>query len=145
MENFLSLVHLLSPEKYNIIVTGTEKEGERLQEKMLHPAQERIVDLTEKLSMPCLTKLIAQADGLIIASTGPLHIAAATGIHTLGLYVQRWQLRPQRYSPIGKHASVLVHDEHCPTCLADIDCNCINLISAQCVADHIRNWTKIDH
>lgn len=145
IENYLSLVRLLPAKKYNIIITGTEKEGERLRDDLLQPAKKRIVDLTGKISVSDLPGLIARADGLIAASTGPLHIAAAVGIHTLGLYVQRWQLRPQRYGPIGRHASVLVHDEHCPTCLANKDCDCINLITPKRVADHIRNWAKFEH
>ncbi len=145
IQNYLSLVRLLPAEKFNIIVTGTEKEGELLREKLLRPAKKRIVNLTGKINVSDLPGLIAHADGLIAASTGPLHIAAAAGIHTLGLYVQRWQLRPERYGPIGKHASVMVHDERCPTCRANKDCDCINLISPAHVAEHIRNWTKIEH
>lgn len=142
IENYLSLIHLLPTEKYNIIITGTEKEGEHLRDTLLVPLKERIVDLTGKISICDLPGLIARADGLIAASTGPLHIAAAAGINTLGLYVQRWQLRPERYGPIGKHTSVLVHDPHCPTCLANKDCDCINLISPERVKNHIRNWIK---
>lgn len=144
IESYLSLIHLLPAEKYNIIVTGSEKEVALLWDKLLLPAKQRIVNLTGKISVSDLPALIANADGLIAASTGPLHIAAAAGIHTLGLYVQRWQLRPERYGPIGKLASVLVHDPHCPTCLANKDCDCINLISPARVRNQIGNWTKID-
>ncbi len=143
IESFLSLIRLLDTDKYNIIVTGSEKERGRLKQDLLEPAQSKITDLTGKLSISELCQLIAHSDGLLAASTGPLHIAAATGIHTLGLYVQRWQLRPGRYGPIGKNASVMVHDEHCPTCLANKNCDCIERITPQRVAEKISHWRKI--
>lgn len=141
---FLSLIQRLPAEKYNILITGTEKEGAALREDLLGHCQGRVQDLTGKLTVAELMCLISQADGLVAASTGPLHIAAAAGIHTLGLYAQRWQLRPGRYGPIGKHANTLVYDENCPVCLADTDCNCINRITAEQVFEKIAGWTKIE-
>jgi len=145
VDNFLTLIRLLPPERYNILITGTEKEGDALCEGLLSHSQEGVHDLTGQLSLTEFMSLISQVDGLVAASTGPLHIAAALNVHTLGLYVQRWQLRPERYGPIGKHASVMVYDEHCPTCLADKDCNCINLITPERVADKVSEWSKVDH
>ncbi|NOQ15014.1 MAG: glycosyl transferase family 9 [Methyloprofundus sp.] len=141
VENFLDLIRLLPAERYNIIVTGTEKEGETLRESLLAHCQNRVHDLTGQLTLVEFMGLISQADGLVAASTGPLHIAAAMNIQVLGLYVQRWQLRPGRYGPIGKHASVMVYDEDCPTCLADKNCDCIRLITPERVADKISEWS----
>lgn len=145
VERFLALINLLPPERYDILVTGSVKEGDALREGLLAHCQNRIHDLTGQLTVSELMGLISQADGLVAASTGPLHIAAAAGIHTLGLYVQQWLLRPGRYGPIGRHASVMVNDEHCPSCLADKECDCINLITPERVVDRISGWSKIDH
>jgi len=141
---FLELIKHLPSERYNILVTGTEKEGDALRKNLLEPYQNKIQDLTGKLSISEFMSLISQADGLVAASTGPLHIAAAMGINTLGLFVQRLQLRPGRYGPIGKRASVMVHDEQCPVCLEDRDCDCIKLITAQEVAGKIDEWVKVN-
>ncbi|MCP4406215.1 MAG: glycosyltransferase family 9 protein [Gammaproteobacteria bacterium] len=141
---FLALIQLLPSERYNILVTGTRKEGAALREGLLVHCKDRVHDLTGKLTVSELVSLISQADGLVAASTGPLHIAAAAGIHTLGLYVQKWQLHPGRYGPIGRHASVMVYDEHCPVCLADKECDCIKLITPERVFAKISEWTKLN-
>lgn len=52
---------------------------------------------------------IAAADGLIAASTGPLHIAAALGKVALGIYPPIKPMHPPgRWAPLGKNASYLV-------------------------------------
>ncbi len=145
VKKILTLIQLLPPEHYNILVTGSAEEGTALRKELFAHCQNPVHDLTGKLTIAEFISLIAQADGLVAASTGPLHIAAAAGIHALGLYVQRWQLRPGRYGPIGKHAGVMVYDEYCPVCLADKDCDCINLITPERVVEQIFQWSKIDH
>lgn len=141
---FLDLIELLPSERYNILVTGTCKEGAALREGLLVHCKDRVHDLTGKLTVFELVSLISQADGLVAASTGPLHIAAAAGIHALGLYVQKWQLHPGRYGPIGRHACVMVYDERCPVCLADKECDCIKLITPERVFAKISEWTKLN-
>ena len=141
--NFANLVRLLPVERYNILVTGTRSEAEDIRDELLRPCQDRIHDLTGSLSLAELVCLISRADGLVAASTGPLHIAAATGIHTLGLYVMKWQLHPGRYGPIGKRATYMVYDENCPVCLADKECDCINLITPERVFEAIKGWRKL--
>ncbi len=143
VKHFAGLIDLLPIDQYNILVTGTKQEGETLKEALLEPYKHRICDLTGRLSIRELISLISCADGLVAASTGPLHIAAAAGIYALGLYVQKWQLHPGRYAPIGARASAMVYDEHCPTCLADKECDCINLITAERVFAKMSTWSKL--
>ena len=143
VSNFAALIQRLPYAQYNVLVTGTRQEGEGLQQDLIVPFRDRLQDLTGQLTLGELIGLISQADGLIAASTGPLHIAAAAGIHALGLYVQKWQIHPGRYSPIGKRARAMVYDENCPVCLADKECDCINKISPERVLNEIAHWQKL--
>ena len=141
--NFAKLVELLPPDRYNILVTGTQSERDALSKTLLEPCQSLIQDLTGQLTLSELVSLISAADGLVAASTGPLHIAAAAGIHALGLYVQKPQFRPSRYGPIGKRSTALVYDENCPICLADQDCDCIDRITPERVLAKMAGWTRL--
>ncbi len=75
-----------------------------------------------------LISFIAGASALVSSSTGPLHIAAATGIKAIGLYSPKRPTHPGRWKPVGKQAVAKVKDENCPKCLARENCNCITEI-----------------
>jgi ADP-heptose:LPS heptosyltransferase len=49
-----------------------------------------------------LTQFIAQADGLIASGTGPLHLAAAIGQRTLGLFPPTRPMHPGRWAALGQ-------------------------------------------
>ena len=85
LENFGKLIDLLPPEKFSITVTGTSEEGELMRDFLLSH-KGRINDMTGRLSLSELLEFIASCDGLVAASTGPLHLAAAFGILAIGLY-----------------------------------------------------------
>ncbi len=106
-ENFSTLIEKLDAKKYQILITGTQQEGQRLQEKILIPHQHKVIDTTGKLTLTQLISLINGAHGLIAASTGPLHISAALGKPTLGLFVDQPIIGPQRWAPLGPQAEVL--------------------------------------
>jgi ADP-heptose:LPS heptosyltransferase len=64
----------------------------------------------------------------VAASTGPLHLAAALGVRTIGLYSMRRPIFPARWAPIGPRAHALVHDVGCPVCANGKPCDCITRI-----------------
>jgi ADP-heptose:LPS heptosyltransferase len=111
LNNFAELIKLIDEKKYNIIITGTTKEKETFIHELIEPFQNKITDSSGKLSLRQLISLIAQADALVAASTGPLHIASACGIHAIGLYIMTRPMHPGRWRPIGKNADVIVYDE----------------------------------
>ena len=83
------------------------------------------------LSLDQLMMLIGASDALVAASTGPLHIAAASGIRAIGLFSMRRPIHPGRWAPIGRDAHALVNDPACADCAAGNDCDCITRISPQ--------------
>lgn len=106
LHNFSSLIHELIKMKVKIFITGSEKEKETLA-PWVEKHHSQITDLTGALNTKQLISFINAADGLIASSTGPVHIAAACGINTLGLYENRWIKRGERWGPIGVNASFI--------------------------------------
>lgn len=74
---------------------------------------------------------IRNADGLIASGTGPLHIAAASGINTLGLFPCVRPIHPGRWAPLGERAGYL-----------ESDSENLNSIMPQAVATDILQWHK---
>lgn len=143
LENYLSLINSLPREQYQIFVTGLKAEGDLIREQkpelLSHPA---VTDLTGKFNLEELLGFICQADGLLACSTGVLHLAAALGIHALGLYSPMRPIHPGRWMPVGKNSSYLVLDKECRDCRNSKDCECIRSITVEDVKrklDQFRN------
>ena len=135
LDNFDRLIRLLPKNRFNIFITGTKAEGELLQPLLKeHP---ELVDLTGRLSLGELMAFLSRADALIAASTGPLHLAAALGIHALGIYPPIRPMHPGRWAPIGPHAAVFVKNEDCEACRKTADCTCMRGIGPQLLKDYL--------
>lgn len=106
LANFRKLIDLLPSDEFELVVTGTSAEGDAIKKNWgAMPAG--VIDATGKYSLKELIAFISCGDALIAASTGPLHIAAATGIHAIGLYSNRRPIHPGRWRPLGKNATVV--------------------------------------
>jgi ADP-heptose:LPS heptosyltransferase len=108
---YQELVHLLSAEKFAIFITGTAEEGARLKEQGGIEGT-NVLDTTGRFDLAELIRFVKQCDVFIAASTGPLHIAAALGIHAVGLYSPKRPIHPGRWSPVGKNACFICASEH---------------------------------
>ncbi|MFY8000997.1 MAG: glycosyltransferase family 9 protein [Candidatus Kapaibacteriota bacterium] len=136
------LCRLLPSEQFNIIVTGTEAEGKqirRLRQEVLALGGQ---DLTGATTLAELLALIANADGLLASSTGPLHIASALGKNTLGLFAPIRPMHPARWQPIGTKATVLSQENNCHACEGGKPCACIDALTPEAVAAVIQSWLK---
>jgi len=123
LDHFIELINLLPPEHFKIFVTGTAAEGQLL-EPLLR-ACPSVTDMTGRLSLAELMAFIARADGLMAASTGPLHLAAALGIYAVGIFPPLRPIHPGRWAPVGARAGVLVKDIACNACRKNMNCTCI--------------------
>lgn len=131
IRNFAALTHLLPTEKYNIFITGTADEGKLLSETGFFEQATAVTDLTGQLSLGELMAFIAATDGLIAASTGPLHLAAALDKIALGIYPPIKPMHPGRWAPVGDKADYLVADKNCNKCRKVGKCTCMTDISPQ--------------
>ena len=126
--NFCNLVRLLPPDRYEVFVTGTAEEGMRLR-PLFEELGARVHDMTGKLPLDQFIAFIGAVDGLVAASTGPLHISAALGRVTVGLYAPMRPIHPGRWAPLGPRATYLVADRTCSRCRHETRCECIESIS----------------
>ena len=143
LENYANLLKMLPQEKYNILLTGTEEEGKLYREMLVFPYP-FVNDLSGKLPLEELISLIYSADILVACSTGPLHIAAALGKLTIGIYPPIPPMHPQRWSPIGENAHYLVADKKCNQCRKSADCQCIRSIKAEEIVEIISNCLEFN-
>ncbi|MFH2065073.1 MAG: glycosyltransferase family 9 protein [Pseudomonadota bacterium] len=128
--NFETLVHMLPEERFRIFITGTKAEGDRMN-GFLARVQDKITDLTGKFDLNELIAFLSLADGMVAASTGPLHLAAALGKKAVGLFAPMKPIHPGRWAPLGKDVHVLVKDQYCEDCRKSADCKCIRSISPE--------------
>lgn len=136
LENYSDLIKLLPENQFKIFVTGTKEEG-KLISGFLSENKAKLTDLTGKFTLKELIKFIGFADGLVAASTGPLHLAAALGKLAVGIYPPIRPMDPGRWAPIGKNAHFLVKNNECNDCRKSLNCHCMNEVSPINVFDLI--------
>jgi heptosyltransferase-3 len=105
LSSFLQLGKLLAADGFEVIFTGTESDGIVLRKHL--PASAKFHDVTGKFSLSELIQFMSQCQGIVACSTGPLHIAAALGITTVGLFSPHRPIHPGRWSPLGPNAHCL--------------------------------------
>lgn len=125
IENFVSLANQLPNHTYKLFVSGTAEDVQHLTELINHP---NITSLAGKLSLKEFIAFIARSQGLIAASTGPLHIAAALNIKAIGLFAPMRPIFPKRWKPLGTKVEVLVEQKSCHDCRNNSACACIRSI-----------------
>jgi len=141
IDNYSNLIALLPSEKYNILITGTKEDGEALNKSLFEKFPE-IKNMTGKFTLTELIDFISQSDGLIAASTGPLHISAALGNVSIGLYAPMKPIHPGRWAPLGKYATYLVNQKKCSKCKKSVNCECIQSINAIQVKEKLESLLK---
>lgn len=127
---YMELVGLLPEEKFSIFISGSEKEKQLLKD-WIPTLNKTVNDITGLMTLEELIGFIKKSDGLVACSTGPLHLAAASGIYTLGLYPSVKPLDPGRWGPVGKKAEYLESGD-----------SEINGISPVEVFERVKQWTK---
>lgn len=136
LDNFRELIRLLPRDQFRIFITGTAAEGEWVQS--LFAEFPFLVNLTGRMSLGELMSFLSRVDGLVAASTGPLHLAAALGIHALGIYPPIRPMHPGRWAPIGPGAKVFVREGECEDCRKSANCHCMREIKAEMLKDYLR-------
>lgn len=135
---YKQLIQSLDLSKFQIFITGVESDRAYLSE-FLEEMKGNVVDLVGKMKMDDLMTFIQHCDGLIAGSTGPLHLAAALGIHTLGIYrAEKTYIR--RWEAIGWKAEALAQQIDCPKCPTGDPCQCILSIKPAYVKARIDDW-----
>ena len=116
-ENYLQLLEKLLEEKHIVILTGSgESEIERnriLFEKFHDKFSENLINITGLLNLQELAALIFICDLYIGPSTGPTHIASATGTKVITFYPPIQVQSAQRWGPFMSGATVFTPQVNC--------------------------------
>lgn len=137
--NYTALISMLPKEKFHIMVSGTKEEGDSFRNWI---SRESVTDITGALSLSEFMELISGADALVAASTGPLHIASALGIHAYGIYAPIRPMHPGRWGPIGKKSRAYVIEKDCSDCRRSGNCTCIQQVEASTIASDLMKLTS---
>lgn len=130
IENYYEIIKLFRNTDTQIFITGVATEGQLIREQYPQIFEENhVTDLTGKLNLTELIAFIGACDALLACSTGTLHIAAAVGIHAIGLYPPMKPIHPQRWKPIGKNAQYVTAKEDCNACRKTLPCVCMQEIT----------------
>lgn len=111
LKKFADLTEILVKANYAVAITGTAKEGQSMRKDFPWHLP-GVLDFTGTLELDQLFALLNKSVGIVAASTGPLHMAAAVGTPALGLYSPKRPIFPTRWSPIGLHTDYLVSEVH---------------------------------
>ena len=136
VENFIELINISDSERYHFLLTGSK--GEKELANKIERACPSVSNLAGKLSLNDFIALIANVDVLIACGTGPLHIAAALGIKTIGLFPPIHALNTKRWGPIFPNAINLELDKACSIQCQNNDCACMKNLLPKRVLDIIK-------
>jgi ADP-heptose:LPS heptosyltransferase len=146
LESYSRLIHSLDPGRFHWFVCGTAEDRQHLRPLLdRHLREPNVTDLVGKFTLAEFMSFTAQCDGLVAGSTGPLHLAAALGINTLGLYQSR-KRDIRRWHPVGRRTAIIHSDVRCRGERRSaqgghaIPCPCIVAIDPESVARRVRAW-----
>ena len=124
---------------WRVFVTGAGRDAEKVAavSRHLDPGVTVLLDATD---LRGFLGLLAAGDAFVGPSTGPLHMAAALDLATVGLYPPVRTLGPNRWGPRGRWVRTLVPERECPArrhCrVADcVHWNCLDLIAPEAVTE----------
>ena len=152
IEHFTVLAAALDPARFRVWLTGSGGEAAWLQEHAAALlALPQVQSVAGSQSLEALYQLLSHSDGLIASGTGPLHLAAALGIHTLGIYPPRDAagISPRYWAPIGTRAETFCLPGECvagpTTCPNDKStqgrpCPCTIAIEPRTVLARVKAW-----
>lgn len=128
VSHFINLINSLDPHLYEIFLTGVESEKIYL-EQIANAVNRPVINMAGKISLPQLISFIASVDAVVSNSTGPVHVAAALGTNTIGIYPSLRHKNPVRWAPIGLRAKAITFKDECLACKnTPGECSCMQAI-----------------
>lgn len=114
LEKFASLADKLAQQGFQVVFTGSAADDPKVQciiDQMQYPA----INTCGKLSLNGLVGLLAKCALVISSDTGPLHLARAIRVKTVGIY---WAPNLINWGPLSRtiHRPVVSWDMECPAC-----------------------------
>ena len=144
LQHWIALAAELSAAGRRVVVTGSADEVALTAAVASVPAEAPIVDLGGRLDLPQLAGVLAGADVLVAANTGPAHLAAAVGTPVVSLFAP--VVPSTRWAPYGVPC-VLLGDQAAPCRhTRAVDCPvdghpCLSTVDAVTAAQAVQKLT----
>jgi len=113
-ERFAALGDLLAQAGFHIVVNGAAEEA-KLVDAVLGAMRQPAAGLAGKLGLGGLCALLARARLLVSNDTGPLHLALALGVPSVGIFWLSNLVEGMPLRPSSLHVAVASRT-HCPVC-----------------------------
>jgi heptosyltransferase-3 len=146
LESYTKLIRSMDPTKFHWFICGVPSDREYLQQLLeRHSADSNVTDLVGHLTLMEFIGFITRCDGMVAGSTGPLHLAAALGIHTLGLF-QSSRTDIKRWHPLGRSTAIIHSNVRCmgerraAAGKQRLSCPCIVAIEPDRVVRRVLSW-----
>jgi heptosyltransferase-2 len=115
VEKFAEIIRRLSNEGgATVVLTGGSEECARVREIIDLAGVDRSYSASGEFTILQTAALMKKCDLFISNDTGPLHISAAMGTATVGLFGPN---SPTRYAPVGLDNISIFKDVHCSPCV----------------------------
>ena len=138
-QNFAQLARdLIQEEDARVVVVGSLGEAERARDVVQRAGRlphGRLVSLAGQLTIGGLGALLDEAAVFVTNDSGPMHLAAALGVPTIGLFGPE---TPVLYRPLGSRARWIYSPPACSPCI-----NVHENKLARCVRGHAECMTNI--
>lgn len=113
--SYLELAKRLVESGKSVVVTGTRSDLPWLKDlKDPIKSLKNIYWMVDHFDLKTLIYVLGQSDAVVAPSTGVVHLAASTGVRTIGLYSPIRVQTPTRWGPRGRQVKALVPDVTCP-------------------------------
>lgn len=106
LRSFQDFVDLFDTESTHFYITGTTSDLNRY-EREGGITCSHVTCVMGEMSLEEFIAFIAQSDGMIAASTGPLHMAAALQVPSVGVYSSARPIHAGRWAPLGEYAAAI--------------------------------------
>ena len=106
---------LVAHRSARVVFVGTTAESPTVatvQKQMRYPSE----NLAGKTTFSELAEVLRRCALFIGNDSGPMHLAAAVGTQTVGLYGPG---NPARFGPVGTHCWTIRQEQNCPPCMSE--------------------------
>jgi len=141
---FADVSDWLSSEGFQVVLVGGKGDLKKIGE-IISLTKHRVHDLGTKLSLGELVALFEMSSVFIGNDSGPMHLAASTGIPLVALF---GSARENRWRPLSERAIVLRGDDKCQICKSEkcqFDFKCIKTLSSEEVKNAVTALLSHEH
>ena len=120
-ERYRELVQKLVEAKQEVLILGGPGEEEILKKVK---GNTNVPIAGPELTLRRLAAILANCRQVAGSSTGTLHLAAAVGAKTVGLFCPAPASRPERWRPLGDgHVQLIPDEDYCQRCMPNAKCS----------------------